>query len=324
MLLNLNENDVLCFSIIVTGECNARCTYCHFYNKQGRQKFGSKIGSGLFELYLAYISYIKRNLNCKIQLRFSGGDPLALGDELFILSKMAYKQTGIKPYVLTNGKALSSDIIKKSLRNNISAFVVSLENPFDIDKGAPNTISIINKILKYNTYSLPVKAGTTIVRNEFFHKLTDICDFFYERLQEIPSITELNFDGFNSPSSDEIIQLSKEIHTVASKYFSLTDLDLFSYITPEISNCYTNKYLMELDLTNRFSIGRTSNNYKQILSDYLNKSYPKLNCKKINCIWRSYCCRVKWVWMDKLGDYCRIKKTISESFHDALVRKYDT
>ena len=35
-------------------------------------------------------------------VRFSGGEPLFMGDELFELSNYLYKETNIKPYIMTN------------------------------------------------------------------------------------------------------------------------------------------------------------------------------------------------------------------------------
>ena len=60
----------------------------------------------------------------------------------------------------------------------------------------------------------------------------------------------------------------------------------------------------------------------------LERSYFKYKCDKEDCDWYGSCDRLKWVWQmetdiisreQKLKDFCRYKKVLSNAFFDALV-----
>lgn len=320
MHFNLGPTDTLCFSIIVTGKCNLKCSYCHFYARHNREKTHSDIANNLFDLYLETILHIKTNYHENIQIRFSGGDPLMLNDNLFRLSDKVYGKLGIKPYILTNGVNIGDWHIKQAIQNHIAAYLISLENPLDIDNGSINPQKLLNKIKKYHSNLLEVSPAVVIVKNHMFYKLREICDYFYEIIGRLPTVSELSFNYFQSPSDKELEALGNNVYETVTKYFSKTPLELFPYIIPELAYCYENKYLIELDLDN--SLGITAANISEkclfFLNDHLNNSYPLNDCTDLECDWRLNCERVKWVWKNKIIDYCRMKKVISSAYYEAL------
>ena len=93
--------------------------------------------------YVELIKFIKKTYHKELQIRFSGGEPLMIGENLFKYSNIIYRELGYKPYVLTNGKLLDEDIIEKAYKANISAFLVSIENPYDQSENAPSTDEVL-------------------------------------------------------------------------------------------------------------------------------------------------------------------------------------
>jgi hypothetical protein len=321
MDFTLKSSDQLCFSIIVTGRCNLNCSYCHYYKRHQRDKVSFDISEELFDKYLDFILLVKERHHQNIQVRFSGGEPLLLESRLFNLANRVYRTLGVKPYILTNGGKLNQNIIDKSIDSNISAYLVSLENPFDIDDGALDPAIIIRKIKTYNSEALPLKPGVVIVRNHMFSRLLEICDYFYGEIEEIPTVTELNFLSFQPPADFEISELNANVHKIVNKYFSRVALDIFPYITPELANCFQNRYLIEFGLTDSLKIQETKDDDEgiRILYKYLDEAYPLSTCSEAGCDWYACCHRIKWVWENNFRDYCRMKKAISDAYYDALV-----
>ena len=59
----------------------------------------------------------------------------------------------------------------------------------------------------------------------------------------------------------------------------------------------------------------------------MSKTYFSYDCGNKNCEWKDSCNKLKWVWgmetnkiskKEKLSDYCRFKKILSQAFYDAL------
>jgi len=127
---------ILCFSISITGRCNANCSYCHFYGMRSKEtikEIWKDIDDETYRLYINFLKRIKNALpkNVDLQYRFSGGEPLVLKDRLFELADYGYKKTGIPPYILTNGLGITKNWVEKAKKHHIKYLFVSLENPFN-------------------------------------------------------------------------------------------------------------------------------------------------------------------------------------------------
>ena len=195
-----------------------------------------------------------------------------------------------------------------------------MENPFDVAEGALNPLLGIENIKKYHSKLVQVKPAVVIVRNSMFKKLPEICDYFYSSLQEIPTITELNFLKFVEPTEAELSQLKKSIHKVVKKYFSKTELELFPYIVPELCYGYRQKYLVELNMSDNIGISRNTYTKTGInrLIKYLDSAYPYSRCGAQNCNYFYSCEKIKWVWKNNMQSYCNMKINISEAYYNAL------
>lgn len=325
------EQTILCFSIIVTNKCNASCTYCHFYDMHKNKDLQKDISDKTYKIYIKFIKRIKQLLpkNVELQFRFSGGEPLMLGERLFQLADYGYKQTGIKPYILTNGSLICNNWIKQAQKHSLKYLFVSIENPFNADIGAPEPKKIIEKIKKFNNKKLPIIPGGTIIKNENFKILYKTCKYFYDKLGVIPGISELNYQAFQKPSEQEYKDLYYNVLKIVKEFYTKTQLSLFPYISPELSYGGKKQILLELNIDNSKYHFNENNIDKKInlVLKQIKKNYPKNRCKKIKCEWFEFCQNYKWFWnktfnkmtlKEKQKSYCTLKKTINQAFYDAI------
>ena len=113
--MNLHNKKIYTVNIVSTGRCNCNCSYCHFFATRSRKDTAYDISDELFEVYLAFIKQLSERVTDGIvTYRFSGGEPMVLGDRLFALADLGYKVTGIKPFMLTAGKELSKEWVDKA------------------------------------------------------------------------------------------------------------------------------------------------------------------------------------------------------------------
>lgn len=323
MNLFLEKNDIWALSITITGRCNCDCSYCHFYASRDRKEYNFDMSDELFDNYVKLIKHIKNTYHEKLQVRFSGGEPLVIGDKLFEFGRKLYDETGLESYVLTNGRLLTSEIIEKSKAAHIKAYLVSIENPFDQSEGAPKTDEVLDKIQMLNCDEVQVLPAIMVVKNNSFAKLFDIAEYVYKKIGMLPSFSELTYHAFESPSKDEIFGLYESVKKIAIKYYGKSAIRIFPYVSPELYANNQKNYLSELDLEN--SIGINKDNIVEVAENMFGKlksSYQKNPCANDKCDWYEDCRIIKWLWLytydnpkmtveKKLKDFCNMKKAIN-------------
>lgn len=326
----LEKNDIWALSITITGKCNCNCSYCHFYASRDRQKYDINMCPELFDNYCKLIKHIKSTYHQNLQVRFSGGEPLMLGDKLFQYSQKLYDETGCSSYVLTNGRLLTKDIIEKSKTSHIEAFLVSIENPFDQSEGAPKTDEVLEKIKSLSCEEVQVLPAIMVVKNNSFNRLFDIADYVYEQIHMLPSYSELTYHAFESPTPEEILALYENVKKIAIKYYGKAAIRIFPYVSPELYANNQKNYLSELDLEN--SIGITKDNIESVAENMFKKlqlSYRPNPCQNTTCDWYEDCRIIKWLWLytydnpnmstsKKLKDFCNMKKAINTGLLEGI------
>ncbi|BCQ30296.1 hypothetical protein NK8_84870 (plasmid) [Caballeronia sp. NK8] len=311
-------------SIIVTGRCNAACTYCHYYLSHDRKSYSYDISDELFETYLSFINLWKQEVGGILSYRFSGGDPAVLGDRLFELANIADRKTGIRPFVLTAGKKMDAEWVSKARASALSHVTVSIENPVRPDKGAPNPFKVVRSIARFDSVALPIIPGVCVVPNDCFKHLYEICRWFYEELGAIPSIAEANYGAYCSPTEQEWQELGDNLSRVIGDFLRKTPLSLFGSVAPELTFGGRDAYICDLDLENSYRM--TSENVpskvSQVLKRLTETNYPQLGCASSTCPWWESCENTKWYWQGdaknprdvKVSDYCRLKRLLSDAF----------
>lgn len=229
------------FSIIVTEKCNMHCTYCHFFEHVTKKSARDMSNSQLIN-YFNFINYFKENIEGhNVDYRFSGGDPIVLGDRLFEIADMGYKITGVKPYFLTAGNGISENWIEKARRSSLSACMISIENPLNPDPGAMNPYEIMKIMKKYDSEDFRLLPGVTVVRNENFKDIYEISRIVYEEIGLLPKIQEINYGAYESPTDEQLESLYDNLYRVVRDFKGKTYFDYFSYISPIYNACHHKK-----------------------------------------------------------------------------------
>jgi len=322
--MKIEKDMILSFSIIVTGRCNRDCPYCHFYANRDRAAYNRDIKDDLFDAYVDFIAELQKT-NKNITVRFSGGEPLVLEDRLFELAERLHNKTGLSPFILTNGKSLSKDLIERAKTSHISCFVVSMDNPFQDDYSKENCETVLAKFKELENAEVPLYPGMVVINNNDFKDLVEIGDYFFERIGTLPPMCEKNFVPFEIPTDKELSDLYNSVKALILKYNGKSDLLLFPYIVPEYyaNNLEGEEFLTELPMDDKFGF-LNDHTFAEMLSKIekqLDISYVKYDCKEVNCDWYGSCNALKWVWFsntEKVKEYCRYKKAISSAFYDAL------
>lgn len=327
--MRINNDTHICLSIISTGKCNCNCSYCHFFAENKRADYNRDISEELFARYLDYIRYLK-SITPHVVCRLSGGEPLFMGDVVFNLTDSIASNTGIDPYIMTNGKLLTKELIFKAAQHHVSSFVVSVENPLLKSSGSIDAYETIEKFVSLQNKDVPLYFGMLVLENSQFKNILQIADFFYEKTGTIPPMCEVNFTPYQSPSDEELDQLYQNVRELVRKYNGLVPISLFPYIIPEYysGNLEHTEYLTELPIDDTHN-ALTATNEELLLrtEQQLEKSYFPYDCCNVDCDWYGSCNRLKWVWKmesehissdKKISDYCRFKKVLSNAFYDAL------
>lgn len=322
---SISSDDTICFSIRVTSRCNLKCSYCNYKSLITPDIEFKDIDDEVFNKYLDIIEWVNLHITPKIQIRFSGGEPLLLGKRMFDLVNKVTSRIGKKVHILTNGALLDCDAINLGKQAGIAAFLVSLENPYDIDPGSISPAKIIDKILLLKGQDVKVLPAVVILRNHMFSQMAEVADYFYSRLGNIPTISELNFGGYVSPTSNEILTLRSSVEIVVQKYLGITPLRLFPYIVPELAYTYKPTYLVEFGVApDRFNF--TEDSITKRIHEfyrYVDIAYPPFDCYDKQCQWSDGCKRIKWFWKDKENDYCKLKKAICDGYYHGCLHWLD-
>ncbi|WP_028983450.1 radical SAM protein [Sporolactobacillus terrae] len=327
----IDENDIWALSITITGKCNAFCDYCHFYARKDRKEYNINLDEEVFKKYVQLIKRIKEKYHKNLQVRFSGGEPLMARNRLFEYSEYIYQETGIKPFALSNGKALDEKIMKKADDSHLSGFYVSIENPFDPAPGAPLSRSIIQNIKDFNSEKVRVVPAIMIVKNDSFKHLTKIADYIYEETGTLPAISELTYQAFESPTDEQLQDLSKNVKDLCYKYYGVAPIRLFPYVSPEFFANGEKNFLSELDLENSLNVNEGNiDEIAERLYQKLGKSYVNNPCEDKDCPWYNDCRQVKWLWFhdsntvtgeNRIKDFCRMKKVLNEAIYVGITKK---
>jgi len=277
---------------------------------------------------MKFIRYWCETIAGVTSYRFSGGEPTLLGDRLFRLADIGYKLTGLRPFILTAGKELNKEWVLRARESAIAHIFVSIENPIQPDKGAPDPNRVVDFIREFNSPTLPIVPGVCVVPNNCFKHLPEICNWFYTRLGRIPPLCEVNYSPYKCPSEIEWEDLKKVLPTVIRDHFHNTQLNIFSSIVPEYAYGGKDPYVFDLDLENTQEINGINYKRKQspLIRELNTVHYPRLHCLQKNCPWKMFCKNTKWYWQNdkngfekKITDYCRFKRILSDAYYRVIV-----
>lgn len=276
-----------------------------------------------------FVSYWCESIAGFTTYRFSGGDPMVLGNRLFELANRGFERTGRKPFLLTAGKALSQKWAEKARASKLSHAFVSIENPIRPSRGAPDPFKVVKAIRELDSDEFPIVPGVCVIPNDCFDRLFEICSWFYDELGRIPVIAEINYGAYVSPTEDQWEALKVNLERVVEHFARKTHLNLFSSVSPELAYGGHDPYIFELDLDNNYRM--TTSNFRDKLCEVTAKlgreNYPTLGCQTTDCAWHDFCVNTKWYWRGdaknpphvKFSDYCRLKRLVNDVYYRVLV-----
>lgn len=319
-----NENNITLFNIESTTRCNNLCTYCHVYEEKFNRKIWIDIDDWLFVEYMKFISEFSKKTKTTVQWRFSWWDPIVLWDKLFDLANLWYKITDIPPYILTAWKGITEEWIIKCRNSCIKNAFISVENPFDPDIWANPPENVIESINKYDNKDFQLLLWVCVIKNSQFKNILKICDYFYEKTWQIPSIHELNYWQFEKPTQEQLDQLEQQLNLVLERYGRKLLIVIFPSVFPEMSFGWDMVFLSDLPITDKYNF--TNLTYKEkynfMMRRYLWFSYPKFSCK-IDCDLKEFCWNIKRFWRfnidwtyneDRFQTYCKMKKMLAKLY----------
>ena len=326
----IDKKNHIHISITSTGRCNRGCKYCHFYASHKREDIDHDMEWSVFTGYVSYIKYLMKD-GYSLSVRFSGGEPLFIKNEqIYAMSDYLYEQTGIKPYVMTNGKLISKETIAKAADHNIRAFVISCENPFKESEGAEPVSDVLKKYIELQNDTVPLELGLVLIENSEFKNMKKVADYFYEHVGIIPPFSEKNFDTYERPTTSELEDLKENVKSIIRSYNGVTDIHLFPYIIPELYNNTDEEYeeyLIEFPLDDVYGYSRCNHTESlRTMNEIFDRNNIPYTCPDTECELSDYCKVIKWVWFDatqykkgeKLEDYCKMKKILVEAYYEAL------
>ncbi len=313
MFSEYNKNDLSVLTFNVTWECHVRCDYCYRANHISHDD----------DLILSEENLIKESNNAKQydikEYRFSGGEPISIGDKLFHYADIVTDITKQKPILLTSGYGITEKWLKKA-RNKFRNIAVSVENPFNPLQKQVNNKRILD-IMKSNISSeLPFSYGLTLLTAADFKNINKIFDYLYEYLngKTMPQLEYLSIRDFVQPSKNQISDLTQSTKKLFEKYgiipfYFVLFIGSLNWLPDNIKRIVLNlhpegNYQIYKSLTERWQVEYRWQNY--VMEQHDNSSIC-LNCEWIDA------CKYHPQWELKY-DWCEIRKAIFQGAFEGL------
>lgn len=167
------EKDLSVLTFNLTWKCQVKCKYCYLANHISHDEVICLSKDKLIEeCKVANKSHIK-------EYRFSGGEPITLGDKLFLFADIVFNLTNQKPVLLTSGYGINDKWLDKA-RSKFRSIAISIENPVSPLQTRVNNKRILD-IIKHNLCDeLPFSYGLTLITADYFREMPKIFDYLFE------------------------------------------------------------------------------------------------------------------------------------------------
>lgn len=163
------KRNFMVLTINPTWRCPVNCSYCHITEKASLED-KQVINASTLKTELLKASKLGFQ-----EIRFSGGEPLVIGDKLFDFADLVFDTTGVKPSLLTSGLGMNLKWASKA-RGKFSGIYVSVENPIEPIQTVVNNKEIIKFMNDNSSEDLPLTYGLTLLTSEHFKNAKTIFD----------------------------------------------------------------------------------------------------------------------------------------------------
>lgn len=299
-------------NINVTWFCPVKCEYCHITSK------GSHKDRRILSLQdLARECEVGRSYGID-EYRFSGGEPLSLGDRLFEYADVVRDITGKKPAVLTSGIYLNKNWLHKA-RGKFSGIYISIENPFEPLQHVVDPIKMMELIRGNFTEDLPLRYGLTLVTASQFANIKRIFNTYYDNVNRsfMPQLEYPSLKNFILPSEEELKNIYSETKWVFREFGAIPYY--FVNVIGPIAALSNNSYRVVANLNPDGRYDIYSSMREAFETKYKWIEYSKIRQQESetcqSCDWIQ-CCRHHGG--DLMYDWCNLRKAIFQGIYDGL------
>lgn len=213
MFSGYNPNDISVLTINVTWRCPVKCSYCHITMKASLDDRGVLSRDALNR---ELDSARKYNIT---EYRFSGGDPIVIGDTLFEYADLVFDKTGQKPSLLTSGIGINDSWMRKA-RGKFSGIYLSVENPLEPIQTVVDNKYVLKLIGEYSCTELPFQYGLTLIEAHHFKNVVEIFEMLYENSARkvMPQLDYPCIKNYVLPTSRQLQEVYESTRTLFAKY----------------------------------------------------------------------------------------------------------
>lgn len=205
--------DFSVLTINVTWRCPVKCSYCHITMKASLDDAHVLSKKDLIqELTLAK----KYNFS---EYRFSGGDPVVIGDTLFEYADIVFDITGHKPGLLTSGIGINDRWMEKA-KGKFGGIYISVENPLQPIQKVVDNNHVLRLIRNFSSDELPFRYGLTLIESHHFANMVEIFDVLFENsnFMYMPQLDYPCIKNYEKPNSQHLHDAYSSTRSIFSKH----------------------------------------------------------------------------------------------------------
>lgn len=187
----------------ITQTCNMNCKFCSYSNEVKRQRSDADVDE--VERVLDILGKYRENKGEELLISFIGGEPF-LWKPIFKLSEKMAKEYGIEISATTNGIMLASKEVRKSIIDNFSEIVISVDGFEECDdyvrqceghfKTVSENIAKLAKEKKEAGSNLIIKVNTILMRRNI-GQFEEFCEYLASL--GVNEITFNQLGGYDRP-----------------------------------------------------------------------------------------------------------------------------
>lgn len=313
MFTEHNSSDISVLTINASWLCPVKCSYCHVTEKASLND--STILSR--DALARELAFAKNNNVTEI--RFSGGDPVVLGDKLFEYADLVYDITGRKPDLLTSGIGIGNKWMTKA-RGKFGGIYVSVENPIEPIQTVVDNKRILHMIRDNVSDELPFRYGLTLVVAEHFKNIETIFDILYNNVNQqfMPQLDYPCLKDFVVPNPEQLGDMYRATKSLFLKYGLIPYYFVNLIGSPVFLSKNSLRVVLNLHPDGKYNIYDTmieAWQYAYRLKMYaLKVQNQSVTCNK--CKWKKACRLHEGGQLQY--DWCDLRRTIWDGISDGL------
>lgn len=305
----MRANDIIELTFNLTWNCPIKCDYC----------YRSRINDNRSPVVLTEEN-LRRECEKAVQLgisqyRFSGGEPLSIGPQLFDYADIVFDITGIKPILLTSGYLITNEWLQKA-RNRFSSIAISVDNPLKYDKSK----KILEMIRENTSDELPLTYGVTLIEPDYFDCIYDLFSYMYGYVDKkfMPQLDYPCLGNFIQPSQTQLHDLTINTKSIVKKYGLIPYYFVYLVGSPLWIKSNIQRFVLNLHPEGNYQIYDKMEDRLEV--EYRWREYILSQQEQSNlcqsCDWVSVC-KHHPLW-DIRYDWCELRKAIFEGMLSGL------